>query len=72
MKAFFVGDEGVEVRREEGPDGILVVKIAVAAGTEVDEVFEAIEIWHMDESTVLEVVELDRDQLVSVCGGRQR
>lgn len=53
-------DEGVEVRRKEGPDGGLVVKIAVAARAEVDEVFEGVEIEHVDEAALLEVVVLER------------
>lgn len=53
-------NEDVEVRRKKGPDGGLVVKIAVAAGAEVEEVFEGVEIGHVDEAALLEVVVLER------------
>lgn len=52
-------DEDVEVGGKESPDGNTVVKIIVASGAEVDEVFEGIEIGHVDEIPTLEFVELE-------------
>lgn len=52
-------DEDVEVGWEESPDGNRVVEIIVASGAEVDEVFEGIEIGHVNEILTLEFVELE-------------
>lgn len=62
LEGFFRSDEGVEVDGEKRPYRDALVEAGVAAGAEVHEVFEGVDVGHVENATTVVVVELEMNE----------
>lgn len=60
MEVFLGCDEVVEADGDEGPHGIRVLEGDIAGRAEENEVFKCVKVGKVDNTTLLEVGELDR------------